>query len=269
MDKKDMVHIAIVSPDTPGEDLVKKVADIINKDLYGTRLLLAGNIPRIVAHYQDMPTAEPVARNLRALGLTAIVCRDSELRKPSRGFKAHTLTLGEEGVIFQDRDGETKRIETANAFMILKGARQSYTEKKTTSTRLKLNVPGTLLTGGIPVFRKVKENTRDISTETECFVRLYDRISAEPSAEIFQYDFDYSFLGAKLASSTFTNLNTTITELRDRFTQAVFDDSLTRPIRVDIPATTPEDDIEINCRLIFRYHQAVSNPGSSVQEYET
>lgn len=259
-----MVHIAIVSSDTPEENLVKKVADIINKDLYGTRLLLAGRIPRIVAHYQNMQAAESVAQNLRALGLVTIVCQDSELRKPSRSFKAHTLTLGEEEVIFRDRDGEAKRIETANVFMILKGARQTYTEKKTTSTRMKLSVPGTVLMGGIPVFRKVKEDTRDMSPQTEGFVRLYDGISPEPSAEILQHDFDYSFLGTKMASSTFKNLSTTITELRSIFIQAVFDDSLTQPIRVDIPSTSLEDDIEINCKLIFLYHQAVSSPGSSV-----
>ncbi len=261
-----MVHIAIVSPDAPQEDLVKKVADIINKDPYGTRLLLTGRIPRIAAHYQNMEAAEPVARNLRALGLTAIVCQDSELRKPSPGFKAHTLTLGEGDAVFRDRDGQAKRIGTANVFLILQGVRPSYTEKKTTSTRIKLNVPGTVLTGGIPVFRKVRETTSDISAQTEGFVRLYDRTSAEPGAEIFQHDFDYSFLGAKMASSTLTNLSATIAELRNRFAEAVFDDSLTRPIRVEMPSTTPEDDIEINCKLIFRYHQALSSPGSPAEE---
>ena len=73
----DIVYIAVAPPDTLEASLVKEVAAIIDKDLYGTRLLLVGKIPRIVSHYQTIPEAESVAQGLRVLGLVVIVCSDS------------------------------------------------------------------------------------------------------------------------------------------------------------------------------------------------
>ena len=263
MDVHDIVHVAVAPSDTVETSLIKEIAGIINKDLYETRLLLAGKIPRIVAHCQGMPAANSVAQSLRALGLVTIVCRDTELRKPSQSFRAFTLKLGDEEVVFQDKGSKVRTIRARNALLILKGRTQNYTEKEAVSTRMKFSLPGTVLTGGIPIFRKVKEKTRELSVETECFVRCYDQMSPDISVEIFQHDFDYSFLGTKMASSSYVNLNTTVTELRNTFTQAIFDDRLTQPFGVDIPSTTQRDDIEIICKLVFLYHQAMGSLGPS------
>jgi len=260
----EVVHVAIAPPDRLEANLIKKVAAIVGKDLYGTRLLLAGKIPKIIAHYDTVQIAELTAQSLRELGLVAIVCKASELRKPSQRYRAHTLKFEERAVLFWDKSGQARRMETRNAFLIINGRMQTYTETEVTSTKMKFSLPGTVLTGGIPIWRKVKEKARDKSLQTECFVRLYDRSSPEPSVEILQYDLDYSFLGAKMASSSLANFSTIVTKIRDTFPQAVFDDRLIEPFGVDIPSTTPRDNIEINCKLIYLYHQAMSDLGSSV-----
>ena len=260
----EVVHVAIAPPDRLEADLIEKVAAIVGKDLYGTRLLLAGKIPKIIAHYETVQAAELTAQSLRALSLVAIVCKDSELRKPSQRYRAHTLKFEERAVLFWDKSGQVSRIEARNAFLIINGRMQTYTETEVTSTRMKFSLPGTVLTGGIPIWRRVKEKTGDKSLQTECFVRLYDRTSPEPSVEILQYDPDYSFLGAKMASSSLANFSAIVTKIRDTFPQAVFDDRLIEHFEVDIPSATPRDNIEINCKLICLYHQAMSDLGSSV-----
>jgi len=260
----NIVHVAIAPPDMLEASLVKKVAAIVNKDLYGTRLLLAGKIPRIVANYQTIQIAESVAESLRALGLVAIVCDDSELRKPSSvSFRARSMEPGDGEVIFWDKGGEARIIKVKDVSLILKGTMQTYTEKEAIRTRMKFSLPATVLTGGIPIWRRVKDTTRNLSIQSECFVRLYERMSLEPSVEIFQYDFDYSFLGTKMASSSLANLSTIITELRNTLPQAVFDDRLTEPFAVDLPFTMPGDDIKVNCKLIHLYHQAMRSLGPS------
>jgi len=260
----DIVHVAIAPPDMAEESLVKGVAAIINKDLYGTRLLLAGKIPRIVAHYETIQEAESIVQSLRALGLVAIVCNDLELRKTSSvSFMAHTLKLGEGEIIFWDKVDQVKKMKAENVFLILKGTRQTHTEKDAIKTKMKFSLPATLLTGGIPIWRRTKEGINDLSVQTECYVRLYDRKSSQPCVEIFQYDFDYSFLATKLAPSSLTNLNTVITELRNTFTQAVFDDRLTEYFGVEVPFATSRDKIEINCKLVYLYHKALSGLGPS------
>jgi len=60
MAEYDMLHVAIAPPDALEASVVERVAAIINKDLYGTRLLLTGKIPRIVSHYQTIQEAGPV-----------------------------------------------------------------------------------------------------------------------------------------------------------------------------------------------------------------
>lgn len=261
----EIVHVAIAPPHTLEANLIKKVAAIVDKDLYGTRLLLAGKIPRVIAHYDTVQMAELTAQSLRALGLVAIVCKDSELRRPStQKYRAHILKFEERAVQFWDKSGQARRIESRNAFLIINGRTQNYTETELTRTRMKFSLPATVLTGGIPIWRRVREKTKDKSVQNECFLRLYDRMSTEPSVEILQYDLDYSFLGVEMASTSLANFSTIITKIRDTFPQAVFDDRLIEPFAVDIPFTAPRDTIEINCKLIYLYHQAISDLGSSV-----
>jgi hypothetical protein len=260
----NIVHVAIAPPDILEASLVERVAAIIKKDLYGTRLLLTGKIPRIVAHYQTIQEAGSIAQSLRATGLVVIVCSDSELRKPSSvSFRAHTLKLGEREVIFWNKAGEEKKLKAENVFLILKGTMQTYTEKEATNTRLKLNLPATLLAAGIPIWRRSKEEAKGLSSQTECYLRLYNRTSPEPTMEILQYDFDYSFLGTKMSTSSLANLNTIITELRDVFPQAIFDSRLTDPVETHAPSVKSRGEIDINCKLIYLYHQAVSILGPS------
>ncbi len=260
MAEYDIVHVAIAPPDMLEANLVEKVAAIVNKDIYGIRLLLAGKIPRIVAHYQTRQEAESVAQKLRTLGLVAFACNDSDLRKPSSpSFRPHNLKLGEGEVTFWNKGGEATRMTAENVFLILQGTMQTRTEKAATGTRLKFSLPATVLTGGIPIWRKEKEKSRDVSIKTESFVRLYDRRSPEPSVEISQHNFDYSFLGKKMASSSLTNLSALIAELRSTFPQAVLDDNLTKFFAARIPSVAPQESTEANCKLIYLYHQAVSS----------
>ena len=48
MADNEIVHVAIDLPTTQAAHLVKKMAAVINKAPYDTRLLLAGEIPRII-----------------------------------------------------------------------------------------------------------------------------------------------------------------------------------------------------------------------------
>jgi hypothetical protein len=263
MAEYEVVHVAIAPPPMLEEELVKNVAAIIAKNPYETRLRLTGRIPKIIANYDIMQTAESAARSLRELGLVVIVCTDSELRKYSPRYKAHTLKFEEQAVIFWNRSGQERRMESNDVFLIISGRMQTYTETEITTTGKKLNVAATVLTGGIPITKKVKEKTMDKSYQTESFVRLYGQASSEPIVEILQHDFDYSFLGSEMASSSVANFNTTVKKIRGTFPQAIFDDRLVEPFGANIPATMPQDNIEMNCKLIYFYHRTINDLGSS------
>jgi hypothetical protein len=257
----NIVHVLVAPPDTIETNLVKEIAVILNKDPYETRLILSGKIPKLIAHYQSTQEAESVAKRLKDLGFVAIVCNDTVLRKsPSALFRAHALRLGDREVLFWDTGGQMVKMETKDMFLILKGKIQTSTGKDVTNTRLKFNLPATLLTGGLPIWRKVEERTRNTFIEVGYFVRLYDTISSEPAVEIFENNFNYSSLGSKITASSSTNLNSIIAELRNAFPSAIFDDRLVQALGTSMSSTGQEDDIELSCKLIYLYHQAVSDP---------
>jgi hypothetical protein len=262
MTGSDVAYVAVAPRGVPGEDLVERVAAIINKDLFGTRALLTGKIPRVVAYYPDLQAAEPIAQRLRSLGLVTLVCLHSELRKPALNrFRAHTLRLSEPEAVFWDRAHQVKVVDPKSLSLILRGTARIQTEKEATRTRTSLNMTATIMTGGIPVVRKVQETTKTSSIQTEDFVRIYDWTSVEPIVEIFQYDFDYSSLEEKKRLSSLENMNVISTELRKKYPLAIFDNRLTEHFGVDVPFPTPGEEIEINCRLICLYHRAMSAVG--------
>jgi hypothetical protein len=127
MDGHEVTHVAVTPPSNVADNLVKEVSEIISKDLYATRLLLAGKSPRIIAHFQTFQAAESVAQRLKNLGLAVIICKDSEIHQTSSPiFKAYVLRFNEGEITFQDRSGTVRTIKTENVSLILKGIKQIY-----------------------------------------------------------------------------------------------------------------------------------------------
>lgn len=265
MAENEVVHVAIAPPATFNEEFVEKVAAVVGKTPYETRLRLTGKIPKIIANCDTIQKAESTAQNLKELGLVVILFTESELNKPWQIFKARSLKFEGQAITFFDRNGETRRIESSEAFLILSARMQAYTDTNVVQTKRKLNVTATLLTGGIPIMKKVKEKTTTRSYQTESFVRLYGRTSPELAVQIRQHEFDYSFLETEMASSGAANFTIAIRKIREAFPQAIFDDSLVEPFGANIPATMVQENIEANCKVIYWYRRAVSSAGASVQ----
>ncbi|MCJ7515651.1 MAG: hypothetical protein MUO89_06765 [Dehalococcoidia bacterium] len=265
MAEYEVVHVAVAAPAVLDEGLVRKVSEIIGKNLYETRLRLTGKIPKIIANYSTMQLAELAAQILRGLGLIVIVFSDSELRKPWHIYKARNLKFEEQAITFYDRNGQAKRMEAGEAFLILSGRMEAYTEKEVTKTVKKLNLGLTLLTGGIPITKNVKEKTVSKSFQKESYLRLYYRTSPELAIEIVQHDFDYSFLGTEMVASATANFSIAIKKIREALPQAIFDDRLIEPFGADMPAAMQQDNIESNCKLFYWYHRAISEACTSIQ----
>jgi hypothetical protein len=258
MEAYEVIHVAIAPPSMLEADLVEKVTAIVNRDRYGTRLLLAGQLPRIIAHCQGMQVAESMAQRLRDLGLLVIVCEDSELHKPLQSFQAYTMEFREGEVVFWNKGGHERRMESSDVFLIIKGRKHTYIEEEKTNTKMKFSLPATVLTGGIPIWRKVREQTRDTSLRSEYFLRLYDRESPETSVEILQEHMNYSFLGEMMAFSSLANFNILAAKLREVFPQAIFDDRPTKSPEMNVSPVKGQDELETKLRLIYLCHVAQS-----------
>ena len=260
MAEYDTIHVAIAPPNMTEPELIEKVAAIVNRDTHDTRLLLAGQIPRIIARCQSTQMAQAMAQRLTDLGLLAIVCKDSELHAPLQSFIAHTMEFNEGEILFWDKAGQERRIEAKDVFLILKGRKHTYIGEEKTKTKVKFSLPATLLTGGIPIWRRVKEQITDTSLRSEYFIRLYDRGSSETSVEILQDRIEYSFLGTEMDFSSLVNFNALTAKLREVSPQAIFDDRLTKSLDPNKPSTSGQDDLETKLRLIYLFHLVQRSP---------
>ena len=250
----EVTHVAIAPSSNTDADFIRSVAAVLNKTPYDTRLLLAGEIPRIVAHCENIQMAESTVQRLRQLGLAAIACRDSELRHSSQGFKAQTLEFSEKHVLCRDTGGHEKRIGQDDVFLILEGKTGTLVEVETTKRQSKFSLTRTLMAGGIPIWQKVDQKSTARSVQVEHLVRLYDRKSSTPGVEILQHQMNYSFLGEKMTASSATNFATVVLKLRDAFPQAVFDDRLMKPLGVTPDPSAVRQDADTNCKLIYLFH---------------
>jgi len=254
MTDREIIHIVVAPPANLDTNLVRNAATLINKSPAQTRLLLVGELPQIIAHYDSIQIAESTIRNLQDLGLVAIACRDSELRHFPQTFKAQTLEFREKEVLFRDSAGREKRIVENNIFLILVGRIEIAAEVETTKQKTKFSLSRTLLMGGIPVWRRVDEKTTTHSTQVECFARIYERKSPNSSVDILQHHMHYSFLGTKIAASSFTNFGTVVLRFREVFPQAIFDTRLAKPSMLTTSPSQVWETIEINCKLIYLFH---------------
>jgi hypothetical protein len=256
----ETIHVAIAPSNMTETELIKKVAAIVSRDIYETRLLLAGQIPKIIAQCQSMQVAQAMAQRLTDLGLVAIICKDSELHAPSQSFIAYTMEFKEREILFWDKAGQERRLEAQDVFLILKGRKHTYIKEEKTKTEVKINLPATLITGGIPIFRRVKEQVKDTPLRSKYFIRLYDRKSSETSVEILQDYIEFLCLGTEMDFSSLINFDTITAKLREVFPQAIFDDRLTKSLDPNKPSTSGQDDLETKLRLIYLFHLVQSGP---------
>jgi len=257
-----MVHIAAAPPKHLSAELLKKVASLLGREIVDTRLLLAGEIPRIVSSCPEAGAADSMAQRMREAGLLAFIVEDSELRNRPAGFRAHTARCRGGEVIFGNRLGAEVRVGASDASLIIRGRIQSDAPEKASATKLKLNVAATLLTGGIPIMRRVAKGSAKEPLQVEDFVKIYDRMSSDPRVEIYQNHVDYSFLGPELTPSAAGNFNIAVAKLREWFPSAIFDKRLTGRYKTDASASGPAEALDIGCKLIYLCHLAMERMDS-------
>jgi hypothetical protein len=254
----DILHVAIMPPITVSSGLIEQVSAAVSQPNYQIRMLLAGSIPKLIGHFRDKLLADEAIRALNNLKLTAFVVSESELRSPvSPEFIANSVKIEGSTAIFANREGKSKTVDDDNGFLILVGRRtRTVGDEAVETTTMKVNLPATLLTGGIPVMKRVSSKTREPNKITEQFIRIYERASDIPKVEVRQFDFDYSFLGEKMGPAATGNIAQAAMVLRQIFSRAYFDDRLASGFVSESKSISGIDLMEQNCLLLVRYYRS-------------
>jgi hypothetical protein len=259
MTADDLIDIVIAPGAEVTEELAQKAAALLGRDLYHTRALLASRIPRIAVQKVDLRAIEDMRRQMEGLGLVSFSCRDEELQKPLHLFKAKTLTFTDTALLGEDENAHVSRLESNSVFLIIKGIRRNFKEKQVVTKTRKLSLLSTLLSGGIPIRRTVEERTTETTAQDERFVRIFEKNSADGCLEIRQYGFNYSCLGAAMAPSSLANINRLAGKIKEFFPEAAYDENLGELSRTKLPPASPRENIDVECKLIYRYRAMKSH----------
>jgi len=261
MINNEIYHVAVMPPAGASAGLLSQVAAIVAQPDYQIRLQLAGRLPKIIGHFKDESVANTAAHTLKELKLAAFVIAESDLRhRVSSEIITCSITFEGDSAIFISQDGKTIILKASDIFMIMTGRRTTVLQKASVErSTMKVNVPATLLTGGIPIMKRVISKGRESEKTTQQFIRLYRKASDSPTVEIRQFDLDYSFLGDKMGPTATSNIIETVAELRRFFAWAYFDDSLMNGFIAETNSISGIDIGEQSCLLLVRYYQTVAN----------
>ena len=252
MSTDELIDIIVAPDGKSSEELVLKVAEIIGRDPSYARAILNAKIPQISCQGTDAQRAERIVQQIKALGLMALACKDSDLQKPLHLFKANTLEFGGDGIIFKDKNSQLLKLGKRKVFLILTGIARTFEEKEVVTKVKKLNITATLLSGGIPISRTTKQKTVETTVQSEGVIRLFEKNGMDSGVEIRQASFNYACLGTEMALSSQQNLNLITRKIKEFYAEARFDDRLSR-----MPATgtaSKAENLDVNCKLMYRYY---------------
>jgi len=256
---RNIFHVAINPPGSIGAELVNQVSFILGKDPFDVRMLLSGKLPKIAAHFDSEEKAKSIASSLSACGISAFTVNDRELRpddQPVAKLVAHSLKIGDGEIIFISRSGAETIVRRGELFLIIRGKVSIPEVFKETRTSMKFNLPATIMTGGLPVWRKSKETVENTSFYNESFMRLYGHNSTGPLVEILESNFDFGFLADQISPSASKNFDLMVKELKRVFAAAFFDSRL-----AECTPVIQLSEIETACKLIYLSYRASSRIG--------
>ncbi|HXY74567.1 MAG TPA: hypothetical protein VEH58_04520 [Dehalococcoidales bacterium] len=252
MSNTNNFYLAVKPYQALAVDTIGKIAVIFQKNSYDTQLLLSSKIPLIVAYYDELKDAEAIAGDLQRFGLNTLICREEELLSIQDNFQAHRCSFENESIIFWDTNNRAMNVGKGKISLIVVASLSIPEQKKTIETKMKLDLTATLLTGGLPVVRRVRKESTQVSTNVERLIKLYDKKTTDFCIEIKQRGFNYSVLGNKIAPSSFINFTLLQSRLASFFTSAKVDESLKDFSTVNESAV---DTFDVTSRLIYLFHK--------------
>jgi hypothetical protein len=258
----DLFHLAIAPSGNFDSNLVEKVASIINKDLYTTRLLLTSKVPGIATQCTNMQEALIIKQNLKLLGITTLILNDNDLKHGSIAFKARSLKFDQKGITFVDKLHRTRVLDSKNTFLVIEGTTHVQQETQVNKSTKIFNISATLLTGGIPIRRTVNKTSVETSTQTIHFIKIFEHNPQESCIEIKSHEFDYSCLKEEMAPSSYANFTILSGKIKEFFPGAIFDYRLKEFSAINIPSSSVQTKVDISSTLISKVYRLSNYQGT-------
>jgi hypothetical protein len=232
-------------------EFVQALAGALGITAFEARQRLIGGGPSVVASFADPAQARALAARLHQAGIATLVVDADEVRGRAGRLIVRRFEMGERALRVEGGEEERWEVPYGEVDLLLPGTNiVGETETKTVTERT-FSLGKTLLSGGIPMTKKV-ERQEAVTTETrEKFLYLY--AGDRPQIVFRQSGMVYDGLGATMQMSRELNFNYLVNELRRLCPAARYDDrflSRAGQVRVLGPAQNPETHLDLAAEVL-------------------
>jgi hypothetical protein len=248
------VHVVVIhgwQEETP--TLVQSLAGALGLVAFEARQRLVGGGPSVVAIFADPEQAGALARRLEQYGFGAFVVDASSVRRREGSIIVRRFQLNEWSLRLEAWDGQTTEIPLEEIDLLLTGMSVvGYTETKTVTERT-LSLGRTLLSGGIPMSKKVERQEEVLVEESRRMLYLY--AGTGPTVIFGQDGVNYEGLGAAMKLSRELNFAYVTSELRRLCPRALYDERLlarVAQVRLLGPAQGQESSLDLAAEILAR-----------------
>jgi hypothetical protein len=248
------VHVVVIDGwKEETAELVQALIGTLGMTAFEARQRIIGGGPAVVASFADEQQALALASKLGQRGISTLVVDASAVRSRAGHFIVRRFELGEWSLRIETGDGKCAEIPYQEIDLLLPGTSIiGYSETKTVSER-KLSIGKTLLSGGIPITKKVER--QEVVTTEEARKALYLYAGNRPPVDFSRDGMTYDGLGAAMKLSRELNFGYLISELRRLCPGAVYDDRLLNrggQLRLLGPAQNPDINLDLAAHILSR-----------------
>jgi hypothetical protein len=215
-----MFVVAIAALGSKPEDEAQELARDLGSTAYETRLLLVRGLPTVVLRTADQDRAVGLLARLRARHHVAVAFDADAVTRRASMIRPRTLEFAPDGL-----RGEDGTLPYSDMLALVHGAQPTRTESVETTTHRKLDLKGAVLTGGLKLTKKVKQEHHVVVDDREQFLLVYSRANALPW-RLEEHAIHYQCLGAEMTTNRLENFRQVVARLRTAAPRARYDDSL-------------------------------------------
>ena len=248
------MHVVVIcSWQEETAESVQALATALGITVFEARPRMAGNGPAVVACFADPQLALALAKKLNQSGIATLVVDATAVRSRVDHFIVRRFELNEWSMRIETSDGQKGEIPYTEIDLLLPATSiVGNTQTKTVIER-KLSIGKTVLSGGIPLTRKVEHREEVTTEERKKVLYLY---AGERSPVFFsQNGMNYDGLGAAMKLSRELNFTHLASELRRFCPGADYDERLLNrvgQVRLLGPALDPESNLDLAAEILAR-----------------
>lgn len=232
-------------------ELVQGLATAVGITPYEMRQRMIADGPAVVACFADPQQARALAMKLNQWGVATLVVDSDGVRGTAGRFVVRRFELKERSMRLEESDGRSAEIPYGDINLLLPGTRILGQSETITVTERKFSLGKTILSGGIPMTKKVERQEEVSREERENIFYLY--AADRPPMLFNQSGVSYDGFGAAMKLSRELNFAFLKSELCRLCPSARLDDRLQNrlgQVRLLGPGLNPERNLDLAFHIL-------------------